>query len=89
MQGDGQCDSPSQGAKYLFYSLEEESGVILTSQMKSVGEVENSNAMELEGFHQCLEEVAAHHAEIEGVTNDRQPQVRACLKKTRSQFSSV
>ena len=44
MQGDGQCDSPSQGAKYLFYSLEEESGVILTSQRITVGEVECNRA---------------------------------------------
>ena len=82
--GDGQCDSPGHSAKYLAYTaIEEESGVILTSKLVSVAEVDNSNAMELEGLHRCLEEVTAHHVVVEGVATDRHPQIRAYMKKTR------
>jgi len=82
--GDGQCDSPGHNAKYLTYTtMEEETQLILATKVVSVGEVANSNAMEVEGLHRCIEEVQAHHISIDGVATDRHPQVKYYMKTTR------
>ncbi len=46
-------------------------------------EVKNSNAMEVEGLHRCLDEVEAHGVAIEGLATDRHVQVTSYMKKLR------
>ena len=53
---DGQCDSPGHNAKYLPYAtMEEETELIIASRVVCVPDVVNSNAMEVEGLHRCIE----------------------------------
>ena len=84
---DGQCDSPGHNAKYLTYTtMEEETELIIASKVVCVAEVANSNAMEVEGLHRCIEEIEAHGVKIDGVATDRHPQIKYYMKCTRPQI---
>ena len=84
--GDGQCDSPGDNAKYLTYTvMHEDTDLNLASKTVCVGEwcVANSNAMEVEGLHRCLQEVVAHHVNIRYVATERHPQVSKYMRTQR------
>jgi len=84
VMGDGQCDSPGHNAKYLAYTLmEEETDLILASTIVCVNEVANSNAMEKEGLHRCLEILEDHHLDVTGLATDRHPQITKYMRTER------
>ena len=56
--GDGHCDSPGHNAKYGRYTMiDQETNKIVDFKVVQVSEVNNSNAMEREGFKRCMDTI--------------------------------
>ena len=60
LSGDGRCDSPGHYAKYGTYTMiDQETDTIVHFNVVQVSEVNNSNAMEREGFKRCMDNIKA------------------------------
>lgn len=60
LSGDGRCDSPGHNAKYGTYTMiDQETDKIVDFNVVQVSEVNNSNAMEREGFKRCMDNIKA------------------------------
>ena len=58
LSGDGRCDSPGHNAKYGTYTMiDQETNKIVDFKVVQVSEVNNSNAMEKEGFKRCMDTI--------------------------------
>jgi len=71
--GDGRCCSPGHTAKFRSYSdtlLDIDDSKILDIKLVQVTEVNNSNAMELEGLRRCLT-FLLQFLNISNITTDR------------------
>ncbi|XP_019623411.1 PREDICTED: uncharacterized protein LOC109469344 isoform X2 [Branchiostoma belcheri] len=81
--GDGRCDSPGHCAKYLSYTLmEETTGLIL--ELVQVTETGTSQSMEKEGLDRCLTfltDPEGQDIDVQCVTTDRHRGVGALMKK--------
>lgn len=60
LSGDGRCDSPGHNAKYGTYTMiDQQTDKIVDFHVVQVSEVNNSNAMEREGFKRCMDNIKA------------------------------
>ena len=85
--GDGRCDSPGHSAKYGTYSIvDTDTSKVIDFSLVQVTEVKNSNGMELEGLKRCLDHLQEERVVISKLATDRHVQVRAHMKKERSQI---
>lgn len=85
--GDGRCDSPGHSAKYGTYSVvDTASSKVLDFSLVQVTEVNNSNAMELEGLKRCLDHLQEEEVLVAKLATDRHVQVRAHLKRERPEI---
>ena len=85
--GDGRCDTPGHSAKYGTYSIVDTStSKVIDFSLVQVTEVKNSNGMELEGLKRCLDHLQEERVVISKLATDRHVQVRAHMKKERSQI---
>lgn len=82
LSGDGCCDSPGHNAKYGTYTMiGQQTDEIVDFHVIQVSEVNNSNAMEREGFKHCMDNVKGKGEQIEVVASDRHVSIRADKKK--------
>jgi len=82
LSGDGRCDSPGHNAKYDTYTMiDQQTDKIVDFHVVQVTEVNNSNAMEREGFKRCMNHIQDHGGQIEVVATDRHVGIRADMKR--------
>ena len=83
LSGDGRCDSPGHNAKYGTYTMiDQETDKIVDFSVVQVSEVNNSNAMEREGFKRCMDNIkAGGGGQIKVVATDRHVGIRADIKR--------
>ena len=82
LSGDGRCDSPGHNAKYGTYTMiDQQTDKIVDFHVVQVTEVNNSNAMEREGFKRCMNHIQDHGGQIEVVATDRHVGIRADMKR--------
>ena len=83
LSGDGRCDSPGQNAKYLTYSLFDESlKKVIAVSLTQVTEVEGvSNRMEKARLIKVLDEVKQKNLKVEQLTNDRHLRIKKYLRE--------
>lgn len=87
--GDGRCDSPGHSAKYCTYTfMETDTGKVIDTVVVPVTEVNNSNAMEKEGFIRLLSALQDKGVKIDIVSTDRHTQIRK-LMRTNPQFNAI
>ncbi|XP_035695017.1 uncharacterized protein LOC118428879 isoform X2 [Branchiostoma floridae] len=83
--GDGRCDSPGHNAKYMSYTLmEETTGLILAMELIQVTETGTSQAMEKEGLDRCLAFLTdpdGEDMEVQCLTTDRHRGAGALMRK--------
>lgn len=80
--GDGRCCSPGHTAKFGSYTvLDIDDSKILDVKVVQVTEVNNSNAMELEGLKRCLA-FLLQFVNISTITTDRHASVQKYLRET-------
>ncbi|XP_035679987.1 uncharacterized protein LOC118418249 [Branchiostoma floridae] len=83
--GDGRCDSPGHNAKYMSYTLmEETTGLILAMELIQVTETGTSQAMEKEGLDRCLAfltDPEGEDMEVQCLTTDRHRGAGALMRK--------
>ena len=88
ISGDGRCDSPGHNAKYLTYSLlDQSSNRIITMSVVQVTEAKNSNRMEKLAFTRALEDLERNCIEVIQVTTDRHVQIRKFMREERRDIS--
>ncbi|XP_061183986.1 uncharacterized protein LOC133192121 isoform X2 [Saccostrea echinata] len=86
--GDARCCSPGHTAKYGSYSLMDlELRQILDVQLVQSNEVKSSYWMEMEGLTRCLKRVEEEGVVISDLVTDRHPQIKAYMKKERSDIN--
>ena len=82
LSGDGRCDSPGHNAKYGTYTMiDQETNKIVDFKVVQVSEVNNSNAMEREGFKRCMDTINEKGGQIKVVATDRHIGIRADMKR--------
>ena len=82
LSGDGRCDSPGHNAKYDTNTMiDQQTDKIVDFHVVQVTEVNNSNAMEREGFKRCMNHIQDHGGQIEVVATDRHVGIRADMKR--------
>ena len=82
LSGDGRCDSPGHNAKYGTYTMiDQQTDKIVDFHVVQVTEVNNSNAMEREGFKRCMNHIQDNGGQIEVVATDRHVGIRADMKR--------
>ena len=82
LSGDGRCDSPGHNAKYGTYTmLDQETDKIIDFNVVQVSEVNNSNAMEREGFKRCMDNIKGKGGQVKVVATDRHVGIRADIKR--------
>ena len=82
LSGDGRCDSPGHNAKYGTYTMiDQKTDKIVDFKVFQVSEVNNSNAMEREGFKRCMENIYEKGGKIMVVATDRHVGIRADMKR--------
>ena len=82
--GDGRCDSPGLNAKYLTYSLSDQTTQkIMFMSMTQVTEAGNSNRMEKLGLIKALTEAENKNITIQQLTRDRHIQVRKYVREEK------
>ena len=82
LSGDGRCDSPGHNAKYGRYTMiDQQTDKIVDFHVVQVTEVNNSNAMEREGFKRCINHIQDHGGQIKVVATDRHVGIRADMKR--------
>lgn len=82
LNGDGRCDSPGHSAKYGTYTLmDSESAKVVEFKVVQVSEVTSSNAMEKEGFNQCLNSLQESQVSIHTITTDRHIGINSAMDK--------
>jgi len=80
--GDGRCCSPGHTAKFGSYTVMDiNDSKILDIKLVQVTEVNNSNAMELEGLRRCLA-FLLQFLNISTITTDRHSSVQKYLRET-------
>ena len=80
--GDGMCDSPGHNAKYLTYSLcDQTTEKIMFMTMTQVTEAGNSNRMEKFGLMKALAEAENKNINVQQLTTDRHIQVRKYVRE--------
>ena len=86
LSGDGRCDSPGHNAKYGTYTMiDQRTDKIVDFQIVQVTEVNNSNAMEREGFKRCMDNIKTKGGNIKVIATDRHVGIRADLKRNYSE----
>ena len=86
LSGDGRCDSPGHNAKYGTYTMiDQQTAKIVDFQIVQCTEVNNSNAMEREGFKRCMDNIKAKGGNIKVIATDRHVGIRADLKRNYSE----
>ncbi|KAL9958117.1 hypothetical protein ACROYT_G035088 [Oculina patagonica] len=74
--GDGRCDSPGHSAKYCTYTfIDFQSHKVVDFKVVSVGQVANSNVMEIKGFQDALFTVESQGIEVCVISTDRHSQI--------------
>ena len=82
LAGDGRCDSPGHSAKYGTYSLlDQDTDLVLHTEVVQVSEVKNSNAMEKEGLTRGLAFLEKKDITWKQLATDRHPQISAYMAK--------
>ncbi|XP_078340505.1 uncharacterized protein LOC144617479 [Crassostrea virginica] len=87
--GDARCCSPGHTAKYGSYSqMDLELGQIIDVQLVQSNEVKSSYWMELKGLIRCLKKVEEEGVVISDLVTDRHSQIKAYMKKERTNFNN-
>ena len=87
LSGDGRCDSPGHSAKYLTYSmLDQTKNTIISMSVTQVTEVGNSNSMEKLGFIKTLNKLKEKNVQIKQITTDRHKQIRKYIREEQKDF---
>ena len=83
LSGDGRCDSPGHNAKYLTYSLFDQSlKKVIAVSLTQVTEVEGvSNRMEKKGLIKVLDEVKQKNSKVDQLTADQHLQIKKYLRE--------
>ena len=81
LSGDGRCDSPGHNAKYGTYTMiDQQTDEIVDFQIVQCTEVNNSNAMEREGFKRCMDNIKAKGGNIKVIATDRHVGISGNIK---------
>ena len=82
LSGDGRCDSPGHNAKYLTYSLyDQTTNRVIGFSLTQVSEVENSNRMEKQGLMKVLADIKRKNIDIKQLTTDRHVQIKKYMRE--------
>nr|XP_021325191.1 uncharacterized protein LOC101884910 isoform X1 [Danio rerio]XP_021325192.1 uncharacterized protein LOC101884910 isoform X1 [Danio rerio] len=82
--GDMRADSPGHSAKYGTYSVMDlKANRIVDIQLIQSNDVGNSQRMEKEGLHRCLQELERRGVKVNTLITDRHPAVMKYLRESR------